>query len=124
MLGYRHYQDEVVDRFVQKSAENGIDVFRVFDALNDLRNLERSIRAVKRTGFRTRLDPARLLRVKQHFSRVQPRYSEFLSTVSGVETEIFKSQIPGGMLSNMESQAMAGSSTTTSCSPGPCRRYR
>src|SRR5512141_574155 len=50
LLGYRHYQDEVVDRFVQKSAENGIDVFRIFDALNDLRNLERSVQAVKHCG--------------------------------------------------------------------------
>jgi methylmalonyl-CoA carboxyltransferase 5S subunit len=223
LLGYRHYQDEVVDRFVQKSAENGIDVFRIFDALNDLRNLERSVHAVKRagkhaqgaisytvspihsteifveqakrlaemgcdsicikdmaalikpqaaydlvrgikqacgeqvrlqlhvhgttgvtlvsllraveagvdcvdtavssmslgpghnptesfvemlegTGYATRVDLGRLLRVKTHFSKVQRRYSEFLSTVTGVDTEIFKSQIPGGMISNMENQ--------------------
>ena len=51
LLGYRHYQDAVVDRFVEKSAENGIDVFRVFDALNDIRNIElQPIRAVKRAG--------------------------------------------------------------------------
>ncbi|HSN44673.1 MAG TPA: oxaloacetate decarboxylase, partial [Propionibacteriaceae bacterium] len=50
LLGYRHYQDEVVDRFVQKSAENGMDVFRVFDALNDIRNLRRAMQAVRRTG--------------------------------------------------------------------------
>jgi methylmalonyl-CoA carboxyltransferase 5S subunit len=222
LLGYRHYQDEVVDRFVEKSAENGIDVFRIFDALNDLRNLERSVNAVKKTGkhaqgaisytispihctamfvdqakrlaamgcdsicikdmaalikpqaaydlvrgikeacgdirlhlhvhattgvtlvsllkaveagvdcvdtavssmslgpghnptesfiemlegtgYGTRIDLARVLKVKEHFATVQPRYSEFLSTVTGVDTEIFKSQIPGGMLSNMESQ--------------------
>ncbi|MBU5612186.1 methylmalonyl-CoA carboxytransferase subunit 5S [Geomonas azotofigens] len=223
LLGYRHYQDEVVDRFVQKSAENGIDVFRLFDALNDLRNLERSVKAVKKagkhaqgaisytvspihttqayldqakrlvemgcdsicikdmaalikpqaayelvrgikehcgeqtrvqlhvhattgvtmvslmkaveagvdcvdtavssmslgpghnptesfvemlehTGNATRIDLGRMLRVKEHFSKILPRYREFLSTVTGVETEIFRSQIPGGMLSNMESQ--------------------
>jgi methylmalonyl-CoA carboxyltransferase 5S subunit len=223
LLGYRHYQDEVVDRFVDKCAANGIDVFRVFDALNDLRNLERSVAAVKKTGkhaqavisytvspihstalfveearrlsemgcdsicikdmaalikpqaaydlvrgikeacgektrvhlhvhattgvtlvslmraveagvdcvdtavssmslgpghnptesfvemlegtgFTTRLDLARILKVKNHFAQVLPRYSEFLSAVTGVDTEIFKSQIPGGMLSNMESQ--------------------
>lgn len=223
LLGYRHYQDEVVDRMVEKCAENGIDVFRIFDALNDLRNLERSVAAVKKcgkhaqgaisytvspihstalfveeakrmanmgcdsicikdmaalikpqaaydlvkgiknacgdrlrvqlhvhatsgvtlvsllraveagvdgvdtavssmslgpghnptesfvemlegSGFETRLDLARILKVKQHFARVLPRYREFLSTVTGVETEIFNSQIPGGMLSNMESQ--------------------
>src|SRR5258708_2912719 len=50
LLGYRHYEDTVVDRFVDKAAENGMDVFRVFDALNDIRNLRRSIAAVRRTG--------------------------------------------------------------------------
>jgi len=223
LLGYRHYEDGVVDRFVDKAAENGIDVFRVFDALNDIRNLSRAVAAVKRTGrhaqgaisyttspvhsvekfvalarrlrdlgsdsicikdmaalikpqpaydlvraiklalgedfrvqvhvhattgvtlvslmkaieagadcvdtaissmslgpghnpteslvemlegtaFTTRLDKARLLRVKEHFARVRPRYVEFLSNITGVETEIFDSQIPGGMISNMESQ--------------------
>jgi methylmalonyl-CoA carboxyltransferase 5S subunit len=223
LLGYRHYQDEVVDRFIDKCAGNGIDVFRVFDALNDVRNLERSIKAVKKTGkhaqatisytvspihstaafvelatrlkgmgcdsicikdmaalikpqaaydlvkgikeacgsdmrvhlhvhattgvtlvslmkaveagvdcvdtavssmslgpghnptesfvemlegtgFTTRVNLDRVLKVKKHFSKVLGRYSEFLSAVTGVETEIFKSQIPGGMLSNMENQ--------------------
>jgi methylmalonyl-CoA carboxyltransferase 5S subunit len=223
LLGYRHYEDTVVDRFVEKSAENGMDVFRVFDALNDLRNLRRPLEAVRRTGkhaqgticyttsplhrvanfvamaqqlmdlgcdsicikdmaallkpqpaydlvrgikqacgeavrvhvhvhattgvtmvslmkaieagadcvdtaissislgpghnpteslvemlegtgFDTRLDKARLLKVKKHFAKVRPRYQEFLSNIVGVETEIFDSQIPGGMISNMESQ--------------------
>jgi len=223
LLGYRHYEDGVVERFVDKSAENGMDVFRVFDALNDLRNLTTSVRAVKKTGkhaqgticyttspvhtipafvemaqrlkemgadsicikdmagllkpqpayelvkgikekcgkdtlvhvhthattgvtlvsivkaieagcdivdtaisslslgpghnpteslvellegtpYTTRLDMERILRVKRHFAQIRPRYREFLSEVTGVETEIFKSQIPGGMISNMESQ--------------------
>ncbi len=223
LLGYRHYQDMVVDRFVEKSAENGMDVFRVFDALNDLRNLERPIAAVRRTGkhaqgticytvsplhtvqgfvdmakklvdmgcdsicikdmaallkpqpasdivagikaacgekmpvhvhvhattgvtlvslmkaieagadvvdtaisslslgpghnpteslvemlegtgYSTRLDKARLLKIRDHFAKVRPRYGEFLSNITGVDTEIFDSQIPGGMISNMESQ--------------------
>jgi methylmalonyl-CoA carboxyltransferase 5S subunit len=223
LLGYRHYQDEVVERFVQKSAETGIDVFRIFDALNDLRNLRTSIAAVKKagkhaegtisytvspvhtiaafvdiaeqlmamgcdsicikdmagllkpqaaydlvkgikqrcgqdtlvhlhahattgvtlvsymkaieagcdivdtavssmslgpghnpteslvemlqgTGYETRLDLQRILRVRDHFAKIRPRYREFLSEFSGVDTEIFKSQIPGGMISNMESQ--------------------
>ncbi len=223
LLGYRHYEDTVVDRFVEKAAENGMDVFRVFDALNDLRNLRRSIAAVRRTGkhaqgticytvsplhtpgdfvemaeklmdlgcdsicikdmaallkpqpaydivkgiketcgqsvrvhvhvhattgvtmvslmkaieagadcvdtaisslslgpghnpteslvemlegtpFEARLDKARLLRLKKYFAGIRPRYQEFLSNITGVETEIFDSQIPGGMLSNMESQ--------------------
>jgi len=223
LLGYRHYEDGVVDRFVDKAATNGMDVFRIFDALNDLRNLKRSIDAVKRTGkhaqgtisytispvhtigafvemaqrmremgcdsicikdmagllkpqpaydlvkgikekcgagtlvhvhahattgvtlvslmkaieagcdivdtaisslslgpghnptesliemlegtpYTTRLDKARVLRIKQHFTSIRPRYREFFSEFSGVETEIFESQIPGGMISNMESQ--------------------
>jgi methylmalonyl-CoA carboxyltransferase 5S subunit len=223
LLGYRHYEDTVVDRFVEKSAENGIDVFRIFDALNDIRNVERSIAAVKRTGkhaqgaisytvsplhtirgfvemaeklvargcdsicikdmaallkpqpaydlvkgikeacgqnvrvqvhvhattgvtmvslmkaieagadcvdtaisslslgpghnptesfvemlegtgYETKVDKKLLLKVKKYFSTIRNRYSEFLSNITGVETEIFESQIPGGMLSNMESQ--------------------
>ncbi|WP_396627263.1 methylmalonyl-CoA carboxytransferase subunit 5S [Luteitalea sp.] len=223
LLGYRHYEDTVVDRFVEKSAENGMDVFRVFDALNDIRNLKRPIEAVRRTGkhaqgticyttsplhdtahfvdmakqlvelgcdslcikdmaallkpqpaydivtgikqacgsdvrvhvhvhattgvtmvslmkaieagadcvdtaissislgpghnpteslvemldgtgFDTRVDKDCLLRLKKYFATVRPRYAEFLSNITGVETEIFDSQIPGGMISNMESQ--------------------
>jgi methylmalonyl-CoA carboxyltransferase 5S subunit len=223
LLGYRHYEDGVVDRFVEKAAENGMDVFRVFDALNDVRNLRRAIAAVRKTGkhaqgtisytvsplhtidgfvtlakqlvdmgcesicikdmaalikpqpafdlvraikhscgedvrvhlhahattgvtmvslmkaieagcdcvdtavsslslgpghnpteslvemlegtgFETSLDKAKLLEIKRHFNAIRPRYKEFLSNVTGVETEIFDSQIPGGMLSNMESQ--------------------
>jgi methylmalonyl-CoA carboxyltransferase 5S subunit len=223
LLGYRHYQDMVVDRFVEKSAENGMDVFRVFDALNDIRNLRRALEAVRRTGkhaqgticytvsplhtverfvdlarrlqdlgvdslcikdmaallkpqpaydlvkgikeacgkdtlvhvhvhattgvtmvslmkaieagadvvdtsisslslgpghnptealvemlegtgYATKLDKGRLLKIKEHFAKVRPRYAAFESKFIGVETEIFDSQIPGGMISNMESQ--------------------
>ena len=50
LLGYRHYPDDVVYEFVKLSAKNGIDVFRIFDALNDVRNLEVSIKAVKALG--------------------------------------------------------------------------
>ena len=50
LLGYRHYSDDVVRAFVQKSADNGVDVFRIFDALNDTRNLQVSIEAVKKAG--------------------------------------------------------------------------
>ena len=224
LLGYRHYEDSVVDRFVDKAAENSMDVLlRVFDALNDMRNLRRAIAAVRRTGkhaqgticytvsplhapgdfvemaekllelgcdsicikdmaallkpqaafdivkgikdtcgqgvrihvhvhattgvtlvslmkaieagadcvdtcisslslgpghnpteslvemldgtgFETRLDRKRLIDIKKYFAGIRPRYQEFLSNITGVETEIFNSQIPGGMLSNMESQ--------------------
>ncbi len=219
LLGYRHYEDSVVDRFVDKSAENGMDVFRVFDALNDLRNIQRALKAVRRTGkhaqgticyttsplhtierfvemaaqlrdlgcdkdmaallrpqpacdlvrgikakcgpdtrvhvhvhattgvtlvslmkaieagadvvdasisslslgsghnpteavvemlegtgYVTQLDKQRLLKIKDHFAKIRPKYAEFESQFIGVETEIFDSQIPGGMISNMESQ--------------------
>ena len=48
ILGYRHYADDVVDTFVRKSIENGIDILRIFDALNDARNLETAVKAVKK----------------------------------------------------------------------------
>ena len=223
LLGYRHYEDEVVDRFVEKASVNGMDVFRVFDALNDIRNLRRAIKAVKKngkhaqgticytvsplhtvtgyvemaeqlmdlgcdsicikdmaallkpkpaydvvraikdaigdhvrihvhvhattgvtlvslmkaieagadavdtaissmslgpghnpteslvemlegTGYETTLDKGRLLKIKDYFDSVRPRYKAFLSNITGVDTAIFDSQIPGGMISNMESQ--------------------
>ncbi len=50
LLGYRHYADDVVRAFVLKAAENGMDVFRIFDALNDIRNMETAIAAVKEAG--------------------------------------------------------------------------
>ncbi len=50
LLGYRHYADDVVDAFVERAAENGIDVFRIFDALNDLRNIEHAVKAVIAAG--------------------------------------------------------------------------
>lgn len=223
LLGYRHYEDGVVDRFVDKAAENGMDVFRVFDALNDIRNIRHSVRAVRRNGrhaqgticytlsplhtsdtfiemaerlvelgcdsiclkdmaallkpqpafdivkgikarcgegvrvhvhthattgvtlvslmkaieagadcvdtaisslslgpghnpteslvemlegspYAARLDKACLRRIRNHFAAVRPRYEAFLSNIHGVDTDIFESQIPGGMISNMESQ--------------------
>ncbi|SHK60127.1 oxaloacetate decarboxylase, alpha subunit [Marinobacter antarcticus] len=50
LLGYRHYADDVVERFVERAAENGVDVFRIFDAMNDPRNLQTAIKAVRKTG--------------------------------------------------------------------------
>ena len=50
LLGYRHYADDVVDKFVERAKTNGVDVFRVFDAMNDPRNLERAIKAVRQVG--------------------------------------------------------------------------
>ena len=224
LLGYRHYGDDVVDHFVERAAENGMDVFRVFDALNDTRHVERAVAAVKKTGkhaqgticyttsplhtvegyvrqareladlgvdslalkdmaallkpqpaydivsaikaeipgmqinvhchattgvtlvslmkaieagadvvdtaissmslgpghnpteslqemlegtgFIADLDKVRLGKIKTHFAQVKPRYTQFMSSFT-VETDIFESQIPGGMISNMESQLKA-----------------
>ncbi|MGB0468863.1 MAG: sodium-extruding oxaloacetate decarboxylase subunit alpha [Pontibacterium sp.] len=50
LLGYRHYADDVVSKFVERAATNGVDVFRIFDAMNDPRNLQTAIKAVKETG--------------------------------------------------------------------------
>lgn len=50
MLGYRHYADDVLEYFVQKSVANGIDIIRIFDALNDIRNLETAVKAAKKEG--------------------------------------------------------------------------
>ena len=50
LLGYRHYADDVVTRFVERAHTNGVDVFRIFDAMNDVRNLETAVKAVKNVG--------------------------------------------------------------------------
>jgi oxaloacetate decarboxylase alpha subunit len=50
ILGYRHYADDVVVKFVERAAHNGVDVFRVFDAMNDMRNIEVALQAVKNVG--------------------------------------------------------------------------
>ncbi|WP_456472709.1 sodium-extruding oxaloacetate decarboxylase subunit alpha [Methanocaldococcus sp.] len=50
LVGYRHYPDDIVEKFVYKAHENGIDIFRIFDALNDVRNMETAIRAAKKAG--------------------------------------------------------------------------
>lgn len=223
LLGYRHYADDVVDRFVDKAAENGMDVFRVFDALNDPRNLERAIAAVIKsgkhaqgclsytvspvhtvaayvglarqlkdmgvdsicikdmaalikpqaaydlvkaikeacgeemkvhmhvhattgvtlvslmkaieagldiadtavssmslgtghnptesfcemlegTGYTHGIDLERVEKVSDYYAGIKDRYKDYFTAFTGVKTSIFRSQIPGGMLSNMESQ--------------------
>ncbi|MFM9347481.1 oxaloacetate decarboxylase, partial [Klebsiella pneumoniae] len=50
LLGYRHYADDVVERFVERAVKNGMDVFRVFDAMNDPRNMQAALQAVRRHG--------------------------------------------------------------------------
>ena len=65
---------------------------------------ESLVEMLEGTGYQHRLDMARILKVRAYFDKVRPRYAEFLTNFTGVETEIFHSQIPGGMISNMESQ--------------------
>jgi methylmalonyl-CoA carboxyltransferase 5S subunit len=65
---------------------------------------ESLVEMLEGTGFEATLDKERLGRIKDHFNKIRPRYAEFLSNITGVETDIFVSQIPGGMISNMESQ--------------------
>lgn len=55
LLGYRHYADDIVDKFISLSDQNGIDVFRIFDALNDPRNIRQALSAVKKTGKEAQL---------------------------------------------------------------------
>ena len=50
LVGYKHYPDDIVEKFVEKSYENGVDVFRIFDALNDIRNMEKAIKVAKKQG--------------------------------------------------------------------------
>ena len=50
LVGYRHYSDEIVSKFIEKSGENGVDIFRIFDALNDLRNIRYSVKVVQEIG--------------------------------------------------------------------------
>jgi len=221
LLGYKHFPDSVVSKFINKSSENGIDVFRIFDALNDINNLEFSIKQVKEnskhaqaamaytvspvheinywldlakrledlgvdsiaikdmsgilkpyvafemisrlketisvpihmqthataglstatnlkaieagidnidtsissmsltyghsptesivssleeTGRNTDLDLSELQKIADYFKKVRSKYSEFEGSLKGVDTQMLSSQVPGGMLSNLESQ--------------------
>ena len=50
LVGYKHYSDEIVSKFIERSIDNGIDIFRIFDALNDLRNIKHSVEIVRKNG--------------------------------------------------------------------------
>ncbi len=65
---------------------------------------ESLVEMLEGTGYETRIDLECVQRVSKHFARIRPRYREFFSENMGVDTAIFESQIPGGMISNMESQ--------------------
>jgi pyruvate/oxaloacetate carboxyltransferase len=80
LLGYRHYADDVVEAFVEKAAENGIDVFRVFDALNDVRNLETATRKVQ---F---LIPQALCILRQNLCKWPSKWRPWAQTLSALKT--------------------------------------
>ncbi len=65
---------------------------------------EALIEMLEGTGYKTEVDLARVMKVKEYFDGIRPRYAEYLTNFNGVEAQIFQSQIPGGMISNMESQ--------------------
>jgi methylmalonyl-CoA carboxyltransferase 5S subunit len=93
---------------LMKAVEAGCDI--VDTAISSLslgpghNPTESFIEMLEGTPFETRLDKARILKVNDYFAKIRPKYAEFASNILGVDTEIFKSQIPGGMISNMESQ--------------------
>jgi pyruvate/oxaloacetate carboxyltransferase len=104
IVGYRHYADDAVEAFVQTAHKNGIDVFRIFDALNDTRNLETAIRAVKEVGATAEgalsytLSPAHNI---EYFVDVALRLKEL-----GCDTVCIKDM--AGLLSPYDSEKLVG----------------
>jgi oxaloacetate decarboxylase alpha subunit len=80
LLGYRHYADDVVDKFVEKAAENGVGVFRIFDACNDPRNLKRAADAAKKTGKHVQMAISYATtpyHTKEIYADLAKKYAEF-----------------------------------------------
>jgi pyruvate carboxylase subunit B len=79
IVGYKNYPDDVVEKFVEKAAENGVDIFRIFDALNDTRNLEVSIKTARKIGAHVQgticytISPVHTI---QHYLEVAQRLAE------------------------------------------------
>src|SRR5947209_5645254 len=129
LVGYRHYSDDVVRAFVRLAAAHRIDVFRVFDAMNDVRNLRVAHAAVKHAGehldtaissfawgtshpgtesivaalqgteFETGLDLLALQEIGMYFNGVRKKYFQFESEYTGIDTRVMVNQVPGGMMS-------------------------
>ena len=78
MLGYRPYADDAVEYFVQKSVANGIDILRIFDALNDPRNLETAIRATRKEGPHTGTAESLLLSLALNNSKDNDHHQDYL----------------------------------------------
>jgi len=80
LLGYRHYADDVVDKFVEAAANNGVGVFRIFDACNDPRNLQRAAQAAKKTGKHVQMAISYAVtpyHTKEVYADLAKRYQEF-----------------------------------------------
>ena len=80
LLGYRHYADDVVDKFVEASAKNGVGVFRIFDACNDPRNLQRAAQAAKKTGKHVQMAISYATtpyHTKEVYADLAKKYAEF-----------------------------------------------
>ncbi|MDR3301709.1 MAG: sodium-extruding oxaloacetate decarboxylase subunit alpha [Spirochaetaceae bacterium] len=80
LLGYRHYADDVVDKFVELSAKNGVGIFRIFDACNDPRNLQRAALAAKKTGKHVQMAISYATtpyHTKEVYADLAARYAEF-----------------------------------------------
>ncbi|GMO49116.1 MAG: sodium-extruding oxaloacetate decarboxylase subunit alpha [Termitinemataceae bacterium] len=80
LLGYRHYADDVVDKFVELAAKNGVDVFRIFDACNDPRNLKRAADAAKKTGKHVQMAISYAttpFHTKEIYADLSKKYAEF-----------------------------------------------
>lgn len=80
LLGYRHYADDVVDKFVETAAKNGVDVFRIFDACNDPRNLDRAAKAAKKTGKHVQMTISYAttpFHTKEVYADLAKKYAEF-----------------------------------------------
>ncbi|MDR3312304.1 MAG: oxaloacetate decarboxylase, partial [Spirochaetaceae bacterium] len=80
LLGYRHYADDVVDKFVELAAKNGVSVFRIFDACNDPRNLDRAAKAAKKTGKHVQMAISYATtpyHTKETYAALAKRYAEF-----------------------------------------------
>jgi len=80
LLGYRHYADDVVDKFVEASAKHGVEVFRIFDACNDPRNLRRAAQAAKKTGKHVQMAISYATtpyHTKEVYAELAERYADF-----------------------------------------------
>ena len=88
ILGYKHYADDVVDAFCRKSIENGIDIIRIFDALNDVRNLEQAIKSTRKYGGEVEATMS---------YTVSPIHNEdYFVTVSYTHLDVYKRQVADG----------------------------